>query len=106
MVAWLSVVNQKLVQNFLGKTAQNWIEKGESDVSGTLQNILSMNSPKDLLVSILLVGVLAAVGEELFFRGILQRIFIQIFKSPWWGIIVTAAIFSAIHGQFLGLFLA
>jgi len=31
----------KLVQNFLGKTAQNWIEKGESDVSGTLQNILA-----------------------------------------------------------------
>jgi len=102
MVGWLAALNQKLVQDFFGKTAQDWIEKAESDVNNTLQNILSMHSLKDLLMSILLVGVLAAVGEELFFRGILQRIFIQIFKSPWIGIIVAAAIFSAVHGQFLG----
>jgi hypothetical protein len=50
----------------------------------------------------LLVGVLAAVGEELFFRGILQRILIQVCKSPWGGIVFTAAIFSAFHGQFMG----
>ena len=102
LVGWLTSLNQKLVQNLFGKTAQDWIEKGESEVSGMLQNILSMNNAKDLLFSLLLVGALAAIGEELFFRGILQRIFTQIFKNPWWGIIVTAAIFSAVHGQFLG----
>jgi len=102
MVEWLGVLNEKLVQNFLGKTTQQWIQKGESDVSGTLQNILTMNNSRDLITSIFLVGVLAAIGEELFFRGIVQRIFIQVFKNPWIGIIVTAAIFSAAHGQFLG----
>jgi membrane protease YdiL (CAAX protease family) len=102
MVEWLGALNQKIVQQLFGKAAQRWIEQGESDVSGTLQNIIDMKSVKDLLVSIFLVGVLAAVGEELFFRGILQRIFIQAFKNPWAGIILTAAIFSAIHGQFLG----
>ncbi len=102
MVEWLGAVNQKLVKNFLGKSAQQWIEKAESDVGGTLQNILTMHNIKDLMVSIFLVGVLAAIGEELFFRGIVQRIFIQVFKNPWVGIIVTAAIFSAVHGQFLG----
>jgi len=102
MVEWLGAVNQQLVQRFLGKAAQQWIEKGESDVGGTLENILSMKTPSDLLESILLVGVLAAVGEELFFRGILQRILIGTFGRPWTGIVVTAAIFSAIHGQFLG----
>lgn len=102
MVEWLGVLNEKFVQNFLGKTAQQWIQKGESDVSSTLQNILTMNNTRDLITSIFLVGVLAAIGEELFFRGIVQRIFIQVFKSPWIGIIVTAAIFSAAHGQFLG----
>ena len=102
MVEWLGIVNQQLVQNLLGKNARQWIEKGESDVNGTLQNILNMKNVKDLLVSIFFVGILAAIGEEIFFRGILQRIFIQVFRNPWWGIIVTAAIFSAIHGQFLG----
>jgi len=102
MVEWLGEINQQLVQQLLGKSARQWIEKGESEVGGTLQNILAMKNPRDLLVSVVLVAVLASVGEELFFRGIVQRIFIQAFKNPWWGIIVTAAVFSAAHGQFLG----
>jgi membrane protease YdiL (CAAX protease family) len=102
MVEWLSDINQIIVKDLAGKRAKAWIEKGESDVGGALQNILAMKNVTDLLVSIFLVALLASVGEELFFRGILQRIFIQAFRSPWWGIFVTAAIFSAAHGQFLG----
>jgi hypothetical protein len=53
-------------------------------------------------MNLLFIAVFAGVGEELFFRGILQRIFIKMFKNPWAGIIVTAIIFSAIHLQFYG----
>ena len=67
-----------------------------------LENILSMKSPADLLKTIFLVGALPAIGEELFFRGILQRLFIQIFKSAWPGIILLAFLFSAFHMQFMG----
>ncbi len=102
MVEWLALINQQLVLKVLGKSAQAWIEGKETDIDNTLKNILRMKSPADLLRSVILVGVLAAVGEELFFRGIMQRLFIQIFKSPWPGIIFTAAIFSAFHGQFMG----
>jgi membrane protease YdiL (CAAX protease family) len=102
MVEWLAVINQQIVQHLFGKTAQKWIQDAESERNNTLQNILNMKNLRDLLVSIILVGLLAAIGEEIFFRGILQRIFIQTFKSPWIGILITAAIFSAVHGQFLG----
>ena len=102
MVEWLAVVNQQIVQHLFGKSAQKWIQEGENERNNTLQNILNMKNPRDLLVSIVLVGLMAAIGEEIFFRGILQRIFIQTFKSPWAGILVTAAIFSAVHGQYLG----
>jgi membrane protease YdiL (CAAX protease family) len=102
MVEWLAIVNQQIVQHLFGKTAQKWIQDAENERNGTLQNILNMKNLRDLLVSVILVGVFAAIGEEIFFRGILQRIFIQTFKSPWAGILVTAAIFSAVHGQFLG----
>jgi uncharacterized protein len=101
-VDWLAQINQDLIQNLAGKTAKAWIDKKESDVDDTLKNILRMHNLKELATGLLLVAVLPAIGEELFFRGILQRIFIQLFKSPLWGIIVTAAIFSAVHGQFLG----
>ncbi len=101
-VEWLALVNQQLVDHLLPASARAWIEKGESDIGGAEQNILNMKRLADLVTSVFLMGLLAAVGEELFFRGILQRIFIQLFKSPWWGIVVTAAIFSAMHEQFLG----
>jgi membrane protease YdiL (CAAX protease family) len=102
MVEWLGVINQELVYRLLGKTARQWVEKGESETDNTLRNILQMKNGGDLLKSVFLVGVLAAIGEELFFRGILQRLLIQACKGPWAGIILTAAIFSAFHGQFMG----
>ena len=46
----------------------------------------------------------AGIGEELFFRGILQRLFVRVTKNPWAGIIITAIIFSSIHFQFYGFF--
>ena len=54
------------------------------------------------MITIFLVGVLPAIGEELFFRGILQKLFIQVFKKAWPGIIFTAFLFSAFHMQFMG----
>jgi membrane protease YdiL (CAAX protease family) len=56
----------------------------------------------NLFLNLLLVAVFAGVGEELFFRGILQRLFIKMFRNAWAGIIVTAILFSAIHLQFYG----
>lgn len=100
-VEFLGMMNESIV-HYLPKSTQKWIESGEAEANGTLENILSMKNPTDLLRTIFLVGILPAVGEELFFRGILQRIFIQIFKSAWPGIIFTAFLFSAFHMQFMG----
>ena len=100
-VAFLGTVNESIV-HCLPKATQKWIENGETDVNGMLDNILTMKSPADLVLPIFLVGALPAIGEELFFRGILQKFFIQIFKSAWPGIIFTGFLFSAIHMQFMG----
>ena len=43
-----------------------------------------------------------AIGEEFFFRGVLQRLFSEWFRNAHVAIIVTAFIFSAIHFQFYG----
>jgi uncharacterized protein len=100
-VALMATVNEWLVR-FLPGTTQKWIENGESDANGVLENVLLLKSPADLALAIILVGALPAIGEELFFRGILQKLFIQIFKSAWPGIIFSAFLFSAIHMQFMG----
>jgi membrane protease YdiL (CAAX protease family) len=100
-VSFLGTMDETIVR-LLPKATQKWVENGETDANGMLDNILTMKSPADLIMPVFLVGVLAAVGEELFFRGILQKFFIQIFKSAWPGIILTAFLFSAIHMQFMG----
>lgn len=53
-----------------------------------------------LLVNLLMIGVIAAVGEELIFRGVLQRLMIGMFKNVHLGVVITAILFSAFHFQF------
>ena len=62
----------------------------------------STSSIINLIISILIVGVLTGLSEELFFRGALQNIFrtkpMSIHSAIW----ITAVIFSALHFQFYG----
>jgi hypothetical protein len=53
-----------------------------------------------LLVNLLMIGVIAAVGEELIFRGLLQRLMCDMLKNVHLAILITALIFSAFHFQF------
>lgn len=55
-----------------------------------------------MLVSVLIVGVLAGLSEEIFFRGGLQRIMLSLKFNQNAAIWVTALIFSAFHFQFYG----
>jgi membrane protease YdiL (CAAX protease family) len=49
-----------------------------------------------------MIAVLPAVGEELLFRGVIQKLFSKITRSHHWGIWISAILFSALHLQFYG----
>jgi membrane protease YdiL (CAAX protease family) len=53
-----------------------------------------------LLVNLLMIGVIAAVGEELIFRGLIQRLMTQMLRNTHLAILITALLFSAFHFQF------
>ncbi|EIM78752.1 abortive infection protein [Nitritalea halalkaliphila LW7] len=57
----------------------------------------------EFLLGFLVVAVGAGIGEELFFRGVLQPKLQRYTGNPHVAIWVTAFIFSAIHFQFYGL---
>jgi hypothetical protein len=61
-----------------------------------------MDNYKDLVLNLFVLAVIPALGEELLFRGLLQKMFNELFKNKHIAILVTAAIFSAIHMQFYG----
>lgn len=65
---------------------------------------LEMNSPKDLLLNLLLLGLAAGIGEEFLFRGIIQRLLTYWTKNIHFGAILTGLIFSLMHFQLEGFF--
>ncbi|HEX6848361.1 MAG TPA: CPBP family intramembrane glutamic endopeptidase [Chitinophagaceae bacterium] len=100
LVDWAGTINHALIPEttWLGE----WMKESEETAAKQIGFMLKRNSVQDLLLNLVLIAVFAGVGEELFFRGVLQRLFIKIFKNPWAGILVTAFIFSAVHLQFYG----
>ena len=46
-----------------------------------------------------MIGIIPAIGEELFFRGVLQRIFSGMTRNYHWGIWITAVLFSLVHSK-------
>jgi membrane protease YdiL (CAAX protease family) len=67
-----------------------------------MQVMARMDNVSDLVISLLIVALLPAVFEEVIFRGALQNLFSRWLKAPVWAIVITAVIFSAIHGSYDG----
>lgn len=68
----------------------------------SMTRLLTMDSLPDLFINLLIIGILPGIGEELLFRGILQKELIGICKNNHFAIWVTAIIFSAFHFQITG----
>ena len=96
-VFWLGQLNQMI------PLPSSMVEL-ENQASGQMEAFFKSNKPIDVFVNVIVIGLLPAICEELFFRGALQRILIQITRNPWAGIIITGFLFSALHLQFQGFF--
>ena len=78
------------------------IEEASERVEQLMGEILVMNHLSDYLINMFVIALVPAIAEELFFRGIVQRLFIEWVKNIHWGVIITAVVFSLIHMQFAG----
>jgi membrane protease YdiL (CAAX protease family) len=94
---WLGMLNQRL-------QLAHWMNEMETSRDQQILDMLKIRQSYDLPVNLLVVAILPGIFEEMCFRGALQRIMINIFRSPWAGIVVTGFLFSAIHFQFAGFF--
>jgi membrane protease YdiL (CAAX protease family) len=81
---------------------ETWM-KGKEDMADRLfELILSTGNIGSLAINLVMIALLPAIGEELIFRGIFQRILTKMFSSGNAAVLVTATVFSAIHFQFYG----
>lgn len=80
---------------------ENYLIDMEKRAEDLTIRMLDVNSVGGLLVNIGLIAIIPAVGEELFFRGIIQQVLQTNLKSHA-AVWITAIVFSTIHFQFFG----
>ncbi len=66
------------------------------------EQLLAADNSIGLVVNLIVIAVLPALGEEILFRGIIQRTLREWLKNPHAAIIVTGFLFSFVHFQFFG----
>lgn len=86
--------NRWLVQQI--PTLQSWVHTEKLTVK-MMEGLLVMNTPWEMVTSLIVMAIVPAVGEELVFRGIGQQKLIEITGKPALGIALTAFIFSITH---------
>lgn len=100
--------------NFIGEVNSNmalpewlsglekWMLDSEENAEIITDAFLDVDSLGALLFNLFMIAFLPAIGEELLFRGVIQRIFTRMTLNHHWGIWITAILFSALHMQFYG----
>ena len=78
------------------------MKRMEDSAALLTEAFLSTKSISGLMLNLFMIAVIPAIGEELFFRGLLQKFFIDWTKNPLTGILIVSFLFSFFHLQFYG----
>lgn len=104
MVAVIPFINYlaefNLNMEFPLKGVDRFLRSLEEEAEEIMLAFTSTRTMTGLLVNLLMIGVIAAVGEELIFRGLIQRLLHEMIRNIHLAVLITAVIFSAFHFQF------
>ncbi len=79
-----------------------WMRKSEDQTQELTKVFLETSSIGGLLVNLVMIALLAAIGEELLFRGALLKMIFKASNNIHIAVWISAFIFSAFHLQFYG----
>ena len=100
--AFLIDFNSHLVLPESMSGLEAWMKETENQMMELTKFLTDFENIQEFIAGIFVIGVLAGIGEEVFFRGLIQPKIRLYTGSIHWGIWLTAIIFSAIHMQFYG----
>jgi membrane protease YdiL (CAAX protease family) len=101
-INFIGEINSKLTLPSAFSSIEQWMRASEDAAEKLTKLFLKTETTWGLVFNIFLIGIIPAVGEELLFRGVVQRIFSEWTKNVHWGIWISAILFSALHFQFYG----
>jgi membrane protease YdiL (CAAX protease family) len=102
LINYLSYLNSGInLPDSMGILEDKIVEM-ENEAKLVMQSFLDTQTIKGLIVNLVMICILPAIGEELLFRGIFQRLFAEWTKNIHLGVILAAVLFSFVHFQFFG----
>lgn len=99
---WLQSVNENMHLPASLKGLEDFMKSMEESLAETTKFLTTFDSLWQLILALIVIAVIAGIGEELIFRGLIQRKLYLGLKNPHAAIWLAAIIFSAIHFQFYG----
>lgn len=102
LTALLSEINAAVVLPEWLCSVEQSMKNAENYATEVTELMLSGKDILNFTVNILLIGVFAALSEELFFRGVIQQSLHGMIKNAHLVVFISAVIFSATHMQFYG----
>ena len=82
---------------------ETWMQEAETQAKDLTEAFLAIDSWGEFIFNVIMIAMLPAIGEELLFRGLLQRLFNDWFKNIHIAIVVAGFLFGAMHLQFYGI---
>lgn len=102
LINYLGELNSHMQLPASMQDIQNWMKSKEDEAGALTDAFMAHQSFKGLMLNLFMVGFLAAVAEELFFRATLQQLVIKATGNIHAGVWITGILFSAIHFEFFG----
>lgn len=103
VINFIASINQQISFPESLSWIENWMRTTENKLQALTIRLVNVSTISDLVFNILLIAVLAGLGEELMFRGVVFKLLSE-WKNSIFAIWVAAFIFSSIHLQFYGFF--
>lgn len=102
IVGWLAEINNKLNLPDSWSGLENWMQESEASARELTEAFMNNTSIGSFVINLLMIAIIPAVGEELFFRGVVLRLFREWTKNVHVAVLISAILFSAFHMQFYG----
>jgi hypothetical protein len=87
----------------IGESLQESIRVYEERTEKIIEQMLADTSQAGFIGNLFVMAFLPAIGEELLFRGIIQRLFYRWWRNIHFAVWITAFLFSIMHLSFSGL---
>ena len=103
-IGYLGSINENIQLPAAFSALEEMMKSMEEATAKVTEFLTTTTHWSQLLANLIVVGVFAGVGEELIFRGLLQRKLLKGLGNHHLAIWIAAFLFSAIHFQFYGFF--